>query len=80
MKADQITRISLKPAPPPHGALSSRTNVLHGASRDLLEKITVVRLAEKYPAFYGTLKVHHRLHKSPPLVKPDNSTPSPHSV
>ena len=32
------------------------------------EKLIVAYLAQGFPAFHGTLKVHYRLHKSPSLV------------
>jgi hypothetical protein len=35
--------------------------------RILFEKLIVTQLVKKYPAFLRNLKVHHRVHKSPPL-------------
>jgi len=32
-----------------------------------LEKLRVVQLVKKFPAFYGTLKIHYCVHKNPPL-------------
>ena len=37
-------------------------------SRVLLEKLTAFQLLKKFPAFYGTRKVHCRIHKCPPPV------------
>ena len=45
-------------------------NPLHNTpcSTVLLEKLTAYQLVKKFPAFYGTSKVHYRIHKSPPPV------------
>ena len=37
-------------------------------SRVPLEKLTGSQPANKFPAFYGTPKIHSRIHKSPPPV------------
>ena len=37
-------------------------------SKVLLEKLTVSKLVQKFPAFYGTSKVHYRIYKCPPPV------------
>jgi hypothetical protein len=34
----------------------------------LLEEPLTVHLLKNFPAFYGTLKVQYRVHKSPPLI------------
>jgi len=33
----------------------------------IFEKLIVAQLIKKYPAFFMDLKVHHHVHKSPPL-------------
>jgi hypothetical protein len=42
-------------------------------SRFLLEKLTVPQLFKKFPAFYGTPKVHYRIDKRAtcPYPEPD---------
>jgi len=37
-------------------------------SRVLLEKLTGSHLVKKFPAFYGTQNIHHRVYKCPPPV------------
>jgi hypothetical protein len=76
VKRDQNTNISVEPAPPPPVALPWRNDTLRVASRDRLEKLTVVHLAEKYPAFYGT----RRFIIVSQLVKPDRFISFPISV
>jgi hypothetical protein len=44
------------------------TDKLTAWSRVLPKKLTRPQLLKKFPAFYGTLKVHHRIHNSPPRV------------
>ena len=42
------------------------TYLLTPWSRVLLKKPTGFQLVKKFPAFYGTPKVHYRIHKCPP--------------
>jgi hypothetical protein len=42
--------------------------ITHSWSWAVLEKPPIVQLLKKFPAFYGTSKVHCRVHKSHPLV------------
>ena len=44
------------------------TYLLTPRNRVLLEKLTGFQLVKKFPAFYGTRKVHYRSHKCPPPV------------
>jgi hypothetical protein len=43
-------------------------SLTHPWSWALLEKPPIVQLLKNLPTFYGTPKVHYRVHKSPPLV------------
>ena len=80
VKRDQITKISLKPAPPPPIALPWRNNILRVANRDRLQKLTVVHLAQKYPAFYGTRRfIIVSQEPPPPTSKTRSFQPPPPS-
>ena len=46
----------------------SVTYLLTPWCRVLLEKLTVLQLVKKFPAFHGTRNVHYRTHKRPPTV------------
>ena len=48
--------------------------------RVLLEKLTGFQLVKKFPAFYGTPKVHYRSHKCPPPVPILNKINSIHTL
>jgi hypothetical protein len=43
-------------------------NFITRSNRIFTENVTVCRLVQKFSLFYGTPKVHHRVHKSLPLV------------
>src|SRR5215471_6192786 len=44
------------------------TYLLTPWNRVLLEKLTGLQLVKKFPAFYGTRRVHYPIHKCPPRV------------
>ena len=56
------------------------TYLLTPWSRVLLEKLTGFQLVKKFPSFYGTPKVHSRIHQSPPRLPILNQIDSVHTT
>ena len=59
--------------------MNTITYFLHGAA--LLDKLTGLNLVKKFLAFYGTPKVHYRIHKRPSpasILSQLDPVPTPH--